>query len=81
MDRTNKKCSECGKGKYKETSMMDDIDGVLHCTNCGSRVKRYSEDDEIAIKEGYLVCSCPDQLTTGFKAGTHDRCAKCGNIK
>ncbi|HUS49764.1 MAG TPA: hypothetical protein VMZ91_06340 [Candidatus Paceibacterota bacterium] len=41
-DMTGKKCQSCGKGKYKETSMHDDMDGVLHCDKCGAEIKRYS---------------------------------------
>ena len=41
VDMTNKSCKKCGKGKYVETSMNDDRDGVLHCNKCGSSVKRY----------------------------------------
>lgn len=41
-DMTGKKCKKkgCG-GKYKETSQMDDMDGVLHCSKCNDRVQRY----------------------------------------
>jgi hypothetical protein len=42
-DRTGKTCKSCKKGKYYETSHMDDWDGVLHCTKCGHEVKRYKE--------------------------------------
>jgi hypothetical protein len=41
VDMTGKKCEKCGKGRYQETSQMDDMDGVLHCTNCGHKVKRH----------------------------------------
>ena len=40
-DMMDKKCKKCGKGKYKETSQMDDMDGVLHCDKCGHEVKRH----------------------------------------
>lgn len=33
----SKRCS----GRYIETSIFDDIDGVLHCSVCGRRVERY----------------------------------------
>lgn len=45
MDRTGTRCTKCRKGKYKETSLHDDIDGVLHCSNdkCRHQVKRYTK--------------------------------------
>ena len=42
-DMTGKKCKKCKKGKYKETSIHDDMDGVLHCSKCGDKIKRYSK--------------------------------------
>ncbi len=47
-DRTGMKCEKCGKGTYQEESIHDDIDGVLHCTECGISVTRYAA----AINEG-----------------------------
>lgn len=41
-DMTGKTCRKCHKGKYHETSQQDDMDGVLHCTNCGAGVKRWT---------------------------------------
>jgi ribosomal protein L37AE/L43A len=41
-DRTGMKCEKCHKGTYQETSQFDDADGVLHCTECGISVSRYS---------------------------------------
>lgn len=43
-DMTGKKCEKCGKGKYKETSVQDDMHGVLHCPKCGHEVKRWREE-------------------------------------
>ena len=40
-DQTGKKCSNCNKGKYQETSNMDDVHGVLHCENCRKEVPRW----------------------------------------
>jgi hypothetical protein len=37
----NKLCSECGKGRYDETTFFDDMDGVFHCKNCGHEVRAY----------------------------------------
>lgn len=39
-------CERCGKGHYKETSLMDDIWGVLHCDKCGYTVSRWQGEDE-----------------------------------
>jgi hypothetical protein len=43
-DNKGKVCTKCQKGKYEETSITDDQDGVLHCTSCGAKVSRYSEE-------------------------------------
>jgi hypothetical protein len=46
-DRKDQLCTECGVGRYQETSIHDDWDGVLHCTNkkCNHEVKRYKWKD------------------------------------
>ena len=46
-DRRDQFCTECGVGRYVETSIHDDWDGVLHCNNkkCNHEVKRYRSDD------------------------------------
>jgi hypothetical protein len=46
-DRKDQLCTECGVGRYQETSIHDDWDGVLHCTNkeCNYEVKRYKWKD------------------------------------
>jgi hypothetical protein len=46
-DRYAQPCTKCGIGYYDETSIHDDWDGVLHCTNgrCNHEVKRYKSDD------------------------------------
>ena len=46
-DRMYQTCKKCGKGTYQETSIHDDWDGVLHCTNkkCNHEVKRYKSED------------------------------------
>lgn len=41
IDQTDKKCENCGDGIYVETSMFDDIDGVLHCNICDEKVKKW----------------------------------------
>lgn len=42
---TDKKCQKCKKGKYRETSIHDDIDGVLHCNDCGHKIKRWINEN------------------------------------
>ena len=46
-DRYNQLCTKCGVGRYHETSLHDDWDGVLHCTNkaCNHEVGRYKFND------------------------------------
>jgi predicted RNA-binding protein Jag len=46
-DRLNQTCTKCGVGDYQETSIHDDWEGVLHCTNkkCNHEVKRYKHKD------------------------------------
>jgi hypothetical protein len=46
-DRRDQPCTKCGVGVYAETSIHDDWDGVLHCTNkkCNHEVKRYKYED------------------------------------
>jgi hypothetical protein len=38
---------ECGAtgclGHYQETSIYDDMDGILHCSECGQPTKRYQQ--------------------------------------
>ena len=43
VDMKGKKCTSCKKGTYQETSQMDDMDGVIHCTKCGKGVKRHQK--------------------------------------
>jgi hypothetical protein len=47
-DRDGQTCTKCGAGHYTETSIHDDWDGLLHCTNknCNHEVKRYKSEDE-----------------------------------
>ena len=40
VDMLGKKCEACKKGKYQETSIHDDWDGMLHCNKCGHETKR-----------------------------------------
>jgi len=46
-DMTGETCeTKWCRGKYKETSIHDDWDGVLHCDKCGREVKRYRPEME-----------------------------------
>ena len=42
IDRKGQKCETCKKGKYTETSQMDDLEGVLHCEKCQHKIERYN---------------------------------------
>ena len=68
MDRLNTKCGVCS-GKYIETSINDDREGVLHCNQCGNEVKRHSEDDWVCCGEcgaeqakAPICCDCGAEL-------------------
>lgn len=41
VDLAGQTCTKCENGTYGETSIHDDWDGVLHCSNCNHEVKRY----------------------------------------
>ena len=43
-DNTYKPCESCGKGVYREASVMDDWNGHLHCDVCGHQVDRWSRN-------------------------------------
>lgn len=47
VDMMGKKCKTCGKGVYKETSLMDDMKGVLHCNKCGAETERYIDSTKV----------------------------------
>lgn len=51
VDMNGKVCKKCKKGKYKETSQMDDLKGVLHCDKCGEETERYI--NESVVNETY----------------------------
>ena len=40
-DMTNEICTKCNKGEFQETSLLDDLKGVLHCTFCKTEIERY----------------------------------------
>ena len=54
QDLNGKECKSCIKGIYKETSLMDDLKGVLHCSECGAKVNRYLSNDDFPTKPGFV---------------------------
>jgi hypothetical protein len=55
MDRLNDTCLKCGEGTYAESSIHDDMDGLLHCTVCNQEVGRHSDDLDIIFGIKKLV--------------------------
>jgi NAD-dependent SIR2 family protein deacetylase len=53
-DMLKQECIKCYRGKYAETSMNDDMDGVVHCFECGHEMPRYTEADHVLIVFGNL---------------------------
>ena len=43
IDLKNNICIDCFSGTYQETSVQDDVGGVLHCDSCYRKVNRYEE--------------------------------------
>jgi hypothetical protein len=43
VDLVGRDCTSCGRGEYGETSIQDDMRGVLHCLVCGHEVQRHGE--------------------------------------
>lgn len=46
-DMKGKKCETCGEGTYQDESYMDDLKGILHCTNCDEKIQRYKSNEPI----------------------------------
>jgi hypothetical protein len=67
-DRLNQTCTKCGVGDYQETSIHDDWDGVLHCTNkkCNHEVKRYKHKDNPQPENLYNEILTHSQMTNTF---------------
>lgn len=53
-DMLKQECIKCYRGYYIETSQADDMDGVVHCFECGHEMPRYKETDHILIVFGFL---------------------------
>lgn len=45
MSMRGKKCLECNEGTYGETSISDDMDGVLHCNKCNHKVNTFTDEE------------------------------------
>ena len=60
-DRKDQICTKCGVGHYQETSIHDDWDGVLHCTNkeCNYEVRRYKSMDNFEPEPDRVVKLSP----------------------
>ena len=41
-DTTGDVCTACYNGRYVETSVADDLQGVLHCNKCGAKTMRWN---------------------------------------
>jgi hypothetical protein len=67
-DRYDQLCTECEMGRYHETSIHDDWDGVLHCTNkkCNHEVKRYKHKDNPQPENLYNEIIKSTQMTNTF---------------
>ena len=46
-DNTGVSCKNCGKGTYKEMSIFDDMNGVLHCDICGHSIIRWEGNKKV----------------------------------
>jgi transposase len=49
-DRTSTPCHICRAGVYVERDGLDDMSGLLHCSNCGSSIDRWV--DESNLRQG-----------------------------
>ena len=43
VDMLGENCQECKQGTYRETSIYDDWEGVVHCNRCGHQEIRHKE--------------------------------------
>lgn len=41
MDMLREKCPKCGKGRMAEASLFDDWNGMVTCSRCEHRTRRY----------------------------------------
>jgi hypothetical protein len=50
-DMKGKECEVCGKGTYQDESYMDDLKGILHCTNCDEKILRYPQNNSDLVED------------------------------
>lgn len=53
IDLMDQQCSYCQRGTFNETTIYDDMDGVLHCTECNVCVSRYINVDDTGEQNEY----------------------------
>jgi ribonuclease HI len=67
IDLTASTCRTCKRGQYCETSLFDNIDGVLHCSACGVQIARY---ERAAVRyQAYADGSCKNNGREGGGRG------------
>lgn len=47
VDMMGMPCDECHKGLFEETTVTDDIKGILHCDKCDYETKRYMLPEDL----------------------------------
>ena len=78
VDLKSKKCEKCKKGNYIETSIHDDIDGVLHCNKCNHQVARYKVVKQVQEKKGARCTKVTGQQTSTRSDKKYMRCTRVG---
>ena len=80
LDMTDELCQSCRQGFYTETSIQDDMQGVLHCDDCGVEVTRYQRIFSGAIEEGATQeCqACSDGYRSTGLDMWGETCVRCG---
>ena len=80
LDMTDELCQSCRQGFYTETSIQDDMQGVLHCDDCGVEVTRYQRIFSGAIEEGATQeCqACSDGYRSTGLDPWGETCVRCG---
>ena len=72
VDLKDEVCKVCGEGTYVETSIFDDMDGLLHCSVCDAPTDRY-------LPEGcwvYRINERKDAAVLGNEKASIQRTAK-----
>jgi hypothetical protein len=50
-DLKGTQCTQCNLGEYQETTIYDDWQGNLHCTQCNHKIKRYENSSQGAVPD------------------------------